>query len=112
MSDGATAPILDPQPLRALEVGSPGISAAVLAVYERDLRAFVAQLPVLVQGGDAELVRRAAHKLKGSSAAIGARQVQGDATALERDCRESGRIAGELVAALLRSAEAFLSRPG
>lgn len=103
-----TPAVFDPEPLRRLESGSPGISKAVIEVYRRDLRAFMEAAPAILRGGDAEVMRRAAHKLKGSSGSIGARELQACALRLEAACRERGAAPPQDLDALIQAGVRFL----
>jgi HPt (histidine-containing phosphotransfer) domain-containing protein len=101
--------VWDPELLRRLEAGSPGVTRAILEVYRRDLAGTIEQLPVLQKAGDAEVVRRAVHKLKGSSGSIGARAVQACAQRLEASCRETGVASDHEVEALIQAGRCFLA---
>lgn len=111
MDDGqAEAVIFDPEPLRRLEAHTPGIRVAVLEVFIRDLRLFLERAPaVFAAGGDSETMRRAAHKLKGSSGSVGARELHRCALRLEEACRNGGVAPPPLVEAVRQAAQRFLA---
>lgn len=108
-AEGGGAPVIyDPEPLRRLESGSPGISVAVMAVFHRDLRLFLDGAQAILQGGDAETMRRAAHKLKGAAGSIGARELHICAMRLELACRDAGVIPPHDLEAVVQAGRRFL----
>lgn len=100
--------IYDPEPLRRLEAGSPGISVAVMAVFHRDLRLFLDGSQAILRGGEAETMRRAAHKLKGAAGSIGARELHLCAMRLELACREAEVIPPHDLDAVVQAGHRFL----
>jgi HPt (histidine-containing phosphotransfer) domain-containing protein len=108
-AEGGGDPVVyDPEPLRRLETSSPGISVAVLAVFHRDLRTFLATASTMLQDGEADTMRRSAHKLKGAAGTIGARELQACAMLLERACRETGLIPPQALEATIAAGDRFL----
>ncbi len=108
-AEGGGDPVIyDHEPLRRLEVTSPGISVAVMAIFHRDLLKFIEDAHGLLEGGDAEAVRRAVHKLKGAAGSIGARELQECAVRLERICRETGLASRPHLDAVIVAGRRFL----
>ncbi|MDQ3742775.1 MAG: Hpt domain-containing protein [Acidobacteriota bacterium] len=106
-SDAMLLDVLDAMPLDAVdasvladleemqEEGEPNLVAELIGLYLGDAPRKLASMREAVAGGDAALLRRAAHSLKGSSASLGAFGVAALCGELERACGEdsSGRAA-------------------
>ena len=72
------------QKLRRFFADDPGFVPELLNTYLRDTSAAVAEFREAVQGGDLERVRQLAHKLRGSSANIGATGIANICEEMER----------------------------
>ena len=93
--------------------GRQGLLARVLAAYESSLRGMVDQLHAALDAGDAGAVAGLAHKLKSSSASVGALALAASCADVERRLR--GGVPGDLaadVARLLADGEAALRAVG
>jgi HPt (histidine-containing phosphotransfer) domain-containing protein len=93
--------------------GRQGLLARVLAAYESSLRGMVDQLHAALDAGDAGAVAGLAHKLKSSSASVGALALAASCADVERRLR--GGVSGDLaadVARLLADGEAALRAVG
>ena len=80
--------------LEALESESPGVIREVAALYLYETRTRISRLVGLEDLGEVALL---AHKLKGSSAIIGANSVKEIASRIERDARSGGTQTSGLV---------------
>ena len=100
--DGAA--LVDERVLAELVDLGEGMLAELLAAYRDEARADLAQLEGAADGGDLAVVSNIAHRLKGSSATIGAAGVARIAAELEvaAGARDSA-AAAELVDALSRA---------
>jgi len=93
--------------------GRQGLLARVLAAYESSLRGMIDQLHAALDAGDAGAVAGLAHKLKSSSASVGALALAASCADVERRLR--GGVPGDLaadVARLLADGEAALHAVG
>ena len=102
--DGGGA--IDDDVLHELTGGDPEVAAEVLQDFVEACRADMAALDEALAAGDAEAVRRLAHRVKGAARVVGARRVAQVAQHLETAAATAGdlasmrRLAGELAAAL------------
>ena len=91
-SDNQPGSLLDPEQIAMLiEAGadnSPDLFNEILALFEEESRAKLAEMNACRESGQYESLGRAAHALAGSSANIGARQLWQDAKSVENLCRE------------------------
>ena len=103
--DEAPPPAFDPKVLLGLLGGDREAVAEILAEFAADAPRQAAAVRDAVAGGDAELVRRCAHTLKGASANVGAGALREVARRLEQ-----AAAAGDLTAAaaLVASLQATL----
>ncbi len=102
-ADGASPPVLDRSVLR----GIPGFGSVALLDRLSDLflgegRVQLDHLARALGSADAEAVRQAAHRLKSSSGAIGARRVALCAERLEQQARDAALTTGDAQLAELR----------
>jgi HPt (histidine-containing phosphotransfer) domain-containing protein len=100
-------PALDPKKVRELEALKPAVRARVLGAYRRDAPTVMCAIDAALEGGDATGVRDGAHRLKSSSAAVGAGKLAELCGELERRARNGtldgrGNLLGELRAELRR----------
>jgi signal transduction histidine kinase/DNA-binding response OmpR family regulator len=85
--------------LRALQrAGAPSVLARVIGLYEREAPALLAAMREAVAAGEADGLRRAAHKLKSTSAVLGATRLTELCRALEAEARIDGATASQLEA--------------
>ena len=116
--DAAAPPVaLDPAALARLREldpdGRQGVLVRVLAAYESSLARMVGQLHAARGAGDAGAVAELAHKLKSSSASVGALALATSCAEVERRLR--GGAPGDLaadVARLVADGEAALHAVG
>lgn len=110
-------PVLDSSVLRSIPGIGNGAPSPLLerlsTLFVSEGRRQIEQLEQAIGNGDAETVRQAAHRLKSSSGAIGARRIAECAQRIEQDARE-GRLSddGEALRILrqeLQLAEASLA---
>jgi HPt (histidine-containing phosphotransfer) domain-containing protein len=80
--------------------GRQGLLARVLAAYESSLRGMIDQLHAALDAGDAGAVAGLAHKLKSSSASVGALALAASCADVERRLR--GGVPGDLAADVAR----------
>jgi two-component system, sensor histidine kinase and response regulator len=104
---GSLRPALDPRKLHELEALKPSVRSRVLAAYRRDAPTVMSAIEAALDGGAAAGVRDGAHRLKSSSAAIGATQLAELYAELERMGRagalkEAGPLMRQLRAELMR----------
>ncbi|MCU0618375.1 MAG: Hpt domain-containing protein [Gemmatimonadaceae bacterium] len=79
------APNLDPDAIaRLLRLGGPGFVTELLRLFEEQGTQRVAAISGAHAVGNVDEVRRAAHSLVSTAGNLGARRLQGLATALER----------------------------
>ena len=102
LPDNQPGSLLDPEQITMLiEAGADNsldLFNEILALFEEESRAKLAELKVCRDNGQYESLGRAAHALAGSSANIGARQLWQDAKVVENLCREGkGREAAEKI---------------
>lgn len=81
---GVIAPEVDSARLRELAQGDPVLTRGLIETFYESGRRALAEIRSGMASGDSALVRRAAHTLKGSSANMGARNLEQAAAALER----------------------------
>jgi PAS domain S-box-containing protein len=87
-------PAVDPAALaeiRALETGGEDFLGPLIDTYLRESIELIAKLKEMVPEGNAEEIRRQAHKIKGSAANLGARCLADLCLQMETACRE-GRL--------------------
>lgn len=87
---GSLRPAIDPKKLRELEALRPAVRSRVLAAYRRDAPFVMTNIEAALQKHDAAGVRDGAHRLKSSSAAVGAYKLSDLFTALEIEARLGG----------------------
>ena len=110
-------PTLDADALARLRELDPdgrhGVLARVLAAYEASLRHALGQLQAARDAGDARAVAEVAHKLKSSSARVGARALASSCADIERRLRsgEAGDLRAD-VARIVVDGEAALRAVG
>jgi two-component system, sensor histidine kinase and response regulator len=80
---GASADLLDRERLHSLSEVGPGMIAQLVDVFARSTPPLLSDLAAAVEGGDNELRRRLAHKLRGGSEAVGAQRLSELASRLE-----------------------------
>lgn len=100
-------PALDPKKVRELEALKPAVRSRVLAAYRRDAPTVMTTIEAALERRDALGVRDGAHRLKSSSAAIGASKLAELYGELEAMARlglsgETRALVSELRAELLR----------
>jgi len=78
---------------RSVAALPPGLFARIAGLYLRDAPGVVDDIVSAVSAGDAHGVARGAHRLKSSSALVGARDVSAVCCALER-AGQSGDLGG------------------
>jgi two-component system, sensor histidine kinase and response regulator len=76
-------PLIDAANLREIERSDPGMALTILQVFQRKLAQDVAEITHQLQARDLRALSRTAHKIKGSSGAIGALVLQAVANDLE-----------------------------
>lgn len=72
---GSVRPALDPKRLRELQALKPAVRSRVLDAYRRDAPAVMAAIEAALELGDPKGARDGAHRLKSSSAAMGATEL-------------------------------------
>jgi CheY-like chemotaxis protein len=80
---GGSAELLDRERLRSLSDVGPGMIPQLVDVFARSTPPLLSELVAAVEGGDSELRRRLAHKLRGGSEAVGALRLSALASRLE-----------------------------
>jgi len=101
-------PALDPRKVRELEALKPAVRARVLAAYRRDAPTVMCAIEAALEAGDTAGVRDGAHRLKSSSAAVGANklaELYGELEALARAgaLADRGALIGEVRVELRRA---------
>jgi HPt (histidine-containing phosphotransfer) domain-containing protein len=93
-------PLVDPDRLRTLRDDYGDLATELLALFETTATATLGELRAALDAGDAEEMRRLAHRLKGSARNVGATGMAELAAALEQappDARAAlGRLHGAL----------------
>lgn len=85
--------------LRALQrAGTPSVLAKVIGLYDTEVPALLSAMRRAVTAGDADGLRRAAHKLKSTSATLGATRLTDLCRALEAEPRIDADTASRLEA--------------
>ncbi|MCC6232367.1 MAG: response regulator, partial [Verrucomicrobiales bacterium] len=85
-------PVLDPEPLQALSVpDDPTVLSGFVQQFLGDTPGRLAKLRVLVESGDAVVLRREAHTLKGSSSYMGARRLVAACARMESQASTASR---------------------
>ena len=87
----AKEPLIDPATLaalRALDDGGDALLARLIPVYLECAATLLATIATAVTTRDAKALQAAAHRLKGSAAGVGARDVMALSRELERAAKE------------------------
>lgn len=113
------APVFDPSVLHALIRGNPQALEGIARAYRQLMGSTLPQLQQAVAAGDAEALRQLGHKLKSSSASLGApalaqacRQLEAAAAREGSDLQRAASLV-ERIVALAPQVEAALARlPG
>ncbi len=105
----------------ALELveGDGGLLAELVTLFKEESSGIMEQLAAAVTSGDAEGLRKTAHRLKGASANVGGMQIRASAAALEamgaaRNLKGAAGIVGQIDQQLqmFNQKTAFLSEVG
>ena len=78
--------------------GAPSVLAKVIGLYDTEAPALLLAMRRAVTAGDADGLRRAAHKLKSTSATLGATRLTELCRTLEAEARINGDTASRLTA--------------
>ena len=91
---------MSPQPLLDLQLmqeltgatadSGSDFMAQLAQIFVSDARTTLARMQQYAQAGDAAALAREAHRLKGSSATVGAARLAGECSAIERAARAGG----------------------
>lgn len=97
--DGAnTAVLLDPEAIERLRQldpgGQQGVLMRVLQAYETSLVRYLDDIASVVAAGDVERLKRSAHTLKSSSAAVGALEFSRICAEVEQLAAKAGSLPG------------------
>lgn len=85
--------IFDPEPVARFNAKSPGKGTEIFALALADLRVAQTELPRLAADGAYETLSRAAHRIKGATASVGAQEVYRLSAELERIAAQGDRSA-------------------
>ena len=99
--------LLDATALMEITGGDPELTASILDDFDESTRSDLASIEDALTAGDADEVRRHAHRVKGAARTVGAREVAALAERLESDAAANGvdrdalrRLTGNLAAAV------------
>jgi PAS domain S-box-containing protein len=102
-------PLFDPMPLREMDAIDPGMATAIMVAFRRDLALFLSEAEHILGQGDLPTLRAKAHKIKGSSGSIGAKELHRIAHDLEMAGHAAdGKRCSESLTAFLHAGRAFL----
>jgi HPt (histidine-containing phosphotransfer) domain-containing protein len=93
-------PTIDPARLRELRDDYGDLASDLLELFEKTAAATLGELRAALDSGDADEVRRLAHRLKGSARNVGASGMAEIAAALEQRPPDPAATLGSLEAAL------------
>jgi signal transduction histidine kinase/DNA-binding response OmpR family regulator/HPt (histidine-containing phosphotransfer) domain-containing protein len=100
---GTSQVILDRSVLAGQAGGDPAVVADLVAIFLRERVSLLALLQDALDKGDALALERAAHRLKGALATMGAEAALAQASDLETQCREGDLARAPQVLAALRA---------